>query len=151
MKQNLHNIFHLQKNSIPFTCRSIYLCQIDLGPLRAYNFMFFKWAQSCAMYFSPFFTPNFGMSHNAILRPWCLVNVSHLQPMIFSLFSINEHIQHFTTFINPPLDTKPFAYKLPIQFEICKCCHKIFFESSLLFFLLLTRWNKKRVVRRRIR
>jgi hypothetical protein len=46
----------------------LFICaKIDLRPLWTYNFMFFKWAQSCAMYYLPFFTPNFGMSHNAIL------------------------------------------------------------------------------------
>jgi len=61
----------------------------------------------------PFFTPNFYTSFVTILSPCFFVNVSYLQPMIFSLFSINEHTLHFTTFLNPSL-AKPFAHGMQI-------------------------------------
>jgi hypothetical protein len=44
------------------------LAKIDLGPLHKYNFIFFKWIHSIAMYSPPFFTPNLGKSHTTILQ-----------------------------------------------------------------------------------
>jgi hypothetical protein len=60
--------------------------------------------------FPPFFHPSHSKPWTTILQPTCFVNVSHLHPTMFSLFSIKEHILHCTLWIIRSSTTKPFAH-----------------------------------------
>ncbi len=85
-------------------------CKTKFGPCWTHNCMFFKWAQSLAMYSPPFFTPSQSKSQITILWLTCLEKVSHLQPTNLFLFYIKEQTLHFILWIIQPVAINPSTH-----------------------------------------
>jgi hypothetical protein len=78
----------------------------------------------------PFFIPNLGKSHIAIMWPTCFVRISHIQPTILSLF-FYQGVDFASHSMNKPTF---YHYTLCPWYFSCPFCQKL--STAIIWFFL---------------